>query len=266
MSYQIRVSTKETTAPKRKADIGEDEDAENGIVGKIGIRNSSYPPAPKSLRIIDLAYQSQSDPLAITLNDLSLVSERTSKWEADTHDKSKDASAVDDTFLYDLYAVSTNFDEDIPDDLGDEPPLEGIYEGDSDEFDEKHLYDGEDSDSNSESNWRNDYPDEEDLESSDKHSRDSDLDDNSARVLTHAIIMISLKTLFLLIVCVCLAVSQDAEEEVANDETKEAGDTGNATVDVLNGSETLAAEDSVCELRVSTPLIVGSLILYKLLA
>ncbi|KAL5968538.1 hypothetical protein TSMEX_003716 [Taenia solium] len=76
--------------------------------------------------------------------------------------------------------------------------------------------------------------------------------------------MISLKTLFLLTVCVCLAFSQDSEggeEEGA----AEAGGGGNDT-DGGNASNALAAEDSVCGLRVSTPLIVGSLILYKLLA
>lgn len=175
--YQIRVSTADITASKRKAEA--EEGVENGENGDARVRNSSRPPPAKSLRIIDLAYQSQSDPLAMTLNGLSLVPERTSKREADTYDNDKAASAASDTFLYDLYAVSTSFDDDITDELGDEPPLEGIYEGESDEFDERFFYDGEDSDSNSESNWRNDYPDEEDLESSDNRVRDSDLDEYS---------------------------------------------------------------------------------------
>ncbi|KAL5102996.1 hypothetical protein TcWFU_008529 [Taenia crassiceps] len=174
----IRVSTTDITAQKRKA---EDEEGEkemgNGENGNIGVRNSSHPPPAKSLRIIDLAYQSQSDPLAMTLNGLSLVPERTSKRETDTRDNERVENAANDTFLYDLYTVSTSFDDDITDELDDEPPLEGIYEGDSDEFDERFLYDGEDSDSNSESNWRNDYPDEEDMESSDSRVRHSDLDE-----------------------------------------------------------------------------------------
>ncbi|KAL5102898.1 hypothetical protein TcWFU_005246 [Taenia crassiceps] len=76
--------------------------------------------------------------------------------------------------------------------------------------------------------------------------------------------MISLKTLFLLTVCVCLAFSQE-EEEGGEGGVGDAEEGGNDT-DALNASDTLAAEDSVCGLRVSTPLIVGSLLFYKLLA
>ncbi|KAL5968539.1 hypothetical protein TSMEX_003717 [Taenia solium] len=174
----IRVSTTDTTAPKRKAEVGEgEEEIKNRENVNVTVQNSSHPPPAKSLRIIDLAYQSQSDPLAMTLNGLRLVPEKTPRRDADSRDNDKAASASDDTFLYDLYAISTSFDDDITDELGDEPPLEGIYEGESDEFDERFFYDGEDSDSNSESNWRNDYPDEEDLESSDDRARDSDLDE-----------------------------------------------------------------------------------------
>ncbi|CDS41639.1 expressed conserved protein [Echinococcus multilocularis] len=174
----IRVSTTDLISSKRKAEMEEAEDeVENEEDGEVRVRNSFQPPPAKSLRIIDLSYQSQSDPLAMTLNGLTLVPESTSKGEADTLDEDKAASAEDDNFLYDLYAISTNFDEDIADELDDEPPLEGIYEGNSDEFDESFFYDGEDSDSNSELNWRNDYPDEEDVESSDSRVRDSDLDE-----------------------------------------------------------------------------------------
>lgn len=62
--------------------------------------------------------------------------------------------------------------------------------------------------------------------------------------------MISLKTLFLLTVCVCLAFSQDSEggeEEGAG----EAGEAGNDT-DGLNSSDALAAEGERRVLR--TPI------------
>ncbi|KAH9278388.1 hypothetical protein ECG_08853 [Echinococcus granulosus] len=79
--------------------------------------------------------------------------------------------------------------------------------------------------------------------------------------------MISLKTLSLLALCICLAFSQDPEAAEGEAVTEAGGAVNDTLLDGKNNaSDALAAEDSVCGLRLNALLVVGSLIMYKLLA
>ena len=140
------------------------------------------PRTAKSIRIIDVAYKPRAEPLAGDFDRLTLANEQTQSGESNVLDHNKEAATNDD-FLYDIYAVTTDIDGEDSELFG-KPFTDDIFEYNSDEFDDCHLDDGEDSDSNSESNWRNDYPDEEDFKDSDDDLsdeygyRDDDDDDD----------------------------------------------------------------------------------------
>ena len=136
------------------------EDTDDDVTDNQG---SSQPPA-KSLRVIDLTYKTQSEPEVPNFDRLTLTNEENQKEESDAPNHDDKEIAGDNNFYYDLYAVTTNFNNATEDDTIKDPFEEGIFEADSDDFDDWRLDDGEDSDSNSESNWRNDYPDEEDFD------------------------------------------------------------------------------------------------------
>ncbi|VDD81224.1 unnamed protein product [Mesocestoides corti] len=146
-------------AAKRKADDSEE------VASRTSPSSSPRPPSPKSLRVIDILYEPHPESPSPTLH-------RATGGRSRSNDKDEKEDVLVDKihngrdFIYDVYAPVTRLDDENEDGL--EPPFEGIYEGDSDEFDERYFCDDEDSDSNSESNWRNDYPDEEDDDFMDK--------------------------------------------------------------------------------------------------
>lgn len=79
----------------------------------------------------------------------------------------------DSGFVYDLYAVTSDTENNINFD-----PI--VCDQDSDEFD-RYAFEDDESDSNSESNWRNDYPDEDDPFAPRSSEIDADDEDDSDR-------------------------------------------------------------------------------------
>nr|CDS27733.1 protein SLC7A6OS [Hymenolepis microstoma] len=153
----VRVTSAQCRGLKRKVDVCEDE-----------VPTESLP--NKSIRIIDLSVKDQSLAISSALDNLKVNSEDglrdgssddADKLQVMEHDNGEDN---DSGFVYDLYAVTSDTENTF-----DFSPI--IYDQDSDEYDRRAF--GDDSDSNSESNWRNDYPDEESYTSS-----LSEIDDN----------------------------------------------------------------------------------------
>lgn len=154
-------------AAKRKADFIDEFVA--------GDSAAASPPPPKSLRVIDLLYRdpSTSDPLAVTLNGLRLSTAKLTPAAI-----SPFVETVADNpsgFVYDVYVKDTVEDEEGVNEYDDiELPLEHSPFTLDNEDDDRRIWDGDSEDSNCESNWRNDYPDEDDEFA---RSDDGDLDE-----------------------------------------------------------------------------------------
>uniref|UniRef100_A0A0X3PYW0 Probable RNA polymerase II nuclear localization protein SLC7A6OS n=2 Tax=Schistocephalus solidus TaxID=70667 RepID=A0A0X3PYW0_SCHSO len=148
----------------------------------------SGPSSSKCLRVIDLESCSSSapatDPLAITMNGLRLVA---TPVEPPKVESEVSTMASDNNFVYDVYRIDPGARTQYPNsaegsDL-ERSPHQYVY---VDVEDAEYKNDGEifddDSDSNSESNWRNDYPDDDDefayLDKDDENSEDDDNDND----------------------------------------------------------------------------------------
>lgn len=139
----MRISETQCKGIKRKADTFEECDDP-----------TTKSPPNKSIRIIDLSVKDQAFAISSALDELKMGSKQNSNGiRGECVSAIKEADDNESGFLYDLYAISPDADNNVG---------PSFYAEDSDEFD-KHLYGNDDSDSNSESNWRNDYPDEDDL-------------------------------------------------------------------------------------------------------
>ncbi|VDO05311.1 unnamed protein product [Rodentolepis nana] len=144
---EVRISSAQCRGLKRKAEVSED-----GAV--------SESPPNKCIRIIDLSVNDQSALISSALNNIRVDPENVpldvssvfeDKLQVKEHDN-------DSGFVYDLYAVT-------PDTVNAFDLYPILSDEDSDEYD-RYAFRDDESDPNSESNWRNDYPDEESLSSS----------------------------------------------------------------------------------------------------
>ncbi|KAM3172327.1 hypothetical protein ACTXT7_014765 [Hymenolepis weldensis] len=163
---EVRISSAQCRGVKRKVEVSEENSATNS-------------PPSKSIRIIDLTVKDPSVVISSSLSDLKVNSEDkpsnassgdNDKQQLKVHDEDEDN---DSGFVYDLYAVTSGTENNFNFDSI-------VYDQDSDEFD-RCAFEDDDSDSNSESNWRNDYPDEDDPFAPRSSEIDTDDEDDSER-------------------------------------------------------------------------------------
>ncbi|BHF78612.1 hypothetical protein SprV_0602172500 [Sparganum proliferum] len=148
------------------------------------------PPSSKCLRVIDLqSYTSTApttDPLAITMNGLRLVATPVEPQKVESEEASTVTS--DNNFVYDVYRIDPGarigrFSSEGSDLENSDNRYVYVDVEDAEYKDDGDIFE-DDSDSNSESNWRNDYPDDDDefayLDKDDEDTDDDDHDDDDS--------------------------------------------------------------------------------------